>query len=181
MRTPPRARFASFARLTARCKSGEPASSQRGFTMIELLVTLAIMAMLATLAVPVSQLAVQRRQEQELARDLREIRHAIDAYKRAWDTGHMEKKATQTGYPPSLEVLVQGVPDMRDPKRKRQYFLRRIPRDPFNNDDSLTDAQTWGKRSYASPPDAPAEGDDIYDVYTLSQGVSLNGVPYRLW
>ncbi|MCI3206704.1 general secretion pathway protein GspG [Pandoraea capi] len=178
MPTPRLPRRAHHAHRATRRPCG---GRQRGFTMIELLVTLAIMAMLAALAVPVSQLAVQRRQEQELARDLREIRHAIDAYKRAWDTGHMEKKATETGYPPSLEILVQGVPDMRDPKRKRQYFLRRIPRDPFNNDDSLTDSQTWGKRSYASPPDTPAEGEDIYDVYTLSQGVSLNGVPYRLW
>jgi general secretion pathway protein G len=169
------------SRRSRQARQRLPGGRERGFTLIELLVTLAIMAMLASLAVPVAQVAVQRRQEQELARNLREIRQAIDAYKRAWDTGHIEKKATESGYPPSLELLVQGVPDMRDPKRKRQYFLRRVPRDPFNNDDSLTASQTWGKRSYASAPDSPAEGEDIYDVYTRSTGVSLNGVPYRFW
>ena len=104
----------------------------RGFTLIELLVTLAILALLGTVVAPAAQVTVQRRHEQELRRSLREIRAAIDAYKKASDEGRIAKTAGATGYPPKLEVLVDGVPDLRSPKHAKIFFLRRLPRDPFN-------------------------------------------------
>jgi len=153
----------------------------RGFTLIELLVTLAILALLGALVVPVTQTVVQRKQEQELRRSLREIRSGIDAYKKAYDEGRIAKTLNTTGYPKSLEVLVEGAPDLRSPKRAKIYFLRRIPCDPFNGDSQLTDAQTWGKRSYASDANEPREGDDVYDVYSTSDRHGLNDVPYKQW
>ena len=153
----------------------------RGFTLIELLVTLAILGVLGTLVVPVTQVTLQRREEQELRRGLREIRQALDAYKRAGDEGRLLRPAGASGYPQSLELLVEGVPDQRNPKRSKIYFLRRVPRDPFNRDPGLADAQTWGKRSYASEADDPREGDDVYDVYSTSNKMGLNNVPYRKW
>jgi len=153
----------------------------RGFTLIELLVTLAILAMLGAMVVPVSQTVLQRRHEQDLRAALREIRAGIDAYKRAGDEGRIPKAVGATGYPPKLELLVEGVVDQRSPKKTKIYFMRRLPRDPFNNDAELSDAQTWGKRSYASEAGEPKEGEDVYDVYSTSGKAGLNGIPYSRW
>lgn len=154
----------------------------RGFTLIELAVTVAIVGLLAGIAVPTAELVVQRNKEQELRLALREIRKAIDTYKQDYDDGRMIKTLGESGYPPTLRVLVEGVPDAKNPEKAKIYFLRRIPRDPLSTEDAVVPAeQTWGLRSYASEPDSPAEGRDVFDVYSKSAGVALNGVPYREW
>ena len=145
----------------------------RGFTLLELVITVAIVALLASMAVPLAEVSAQRSREQDLRRGLRELREAIDAYKRASDDGIIERKSDQSGYPPTLDALVEGVKDQRKPDAPKVFFLRRIPKDPFS--------EKWGLRSYASPADDPKEGDDVYDVYSLAEGNGLNGVPYRQW
>jgi general secretion pathway protein G len=154
--------------------------ASRGFTLIELIITVAIVAILASAVLPLSQLAVQRAKEQELRTALRQIREAIDAYKAAADEGRVGRRSDESGYPPSLEVLAMGVEDIKSPQKKAIYLLRRLPRDPFAPTD-MPAAETWGKRSYASPPDAPAEGEDVFDVYSLAEGKGINGIPYREW
>lgn len=153
----------------------------RGFTLIELMVTVTIVAILASVVVPLTQVSAQRSQEQELKLALRDIRRGIDAYKQAVDAGRVHRSIDTTGYPESLQVLVQGAPDLKDPRGRKIYFLRRLPRDPLHPDESLAAEATWGKRSYASGPDDPREGDDVYDVYSLSDRKGLNGRPYREW
>ncbi|MGZ8983682.1 MAG: type II secretion system protein [Methylotenera sp.] len=152
-----------------------------GFTLIELVVTVAILALLASVALPMAEVAVQRSKEQDLHTALRVIREAIDAYKQASDEGHILKKVDESGYPPSLDILVQGVSDAMSPLDRKIYFLRRLPRDPFAIDPTLSASQTWGKRSYASSPNEPEEGNDVYDIFTLSHGVGLNGIAYLEW
>jgi len=156
-------------------------SLARGFTLIELVITVAIVALLASVALPVTELAVQRTKEQELRRTLRQIREAIDAYKQASDEGRVKKSVGDSGYPKKLEELVEGLEDQKSPKKDKIYFLRRIPRDPLATDPTLSNASTWGKRSYASPPDDPREGEDVFDVFSVAQGKGINGQPYREW
>lgn len=152
-----------------------------GFTLIELIVVVAIVAILASGLLPLAELAAQRSRETDLHAGLRDIRTAIDAYKKATDEGRVMKKADQSGYPPSLDALVSGVPDEKSPDKRKIYFLRRLPRDPFFDDPSVADDKTWGLRSYESPPDDPREGDDVFDVYSKSSKTGLNGIPYRKW
>lgn len=151
-----------------------------GFSLIEVVVTVAIVALLASIAAPLTETVVRRGKEQELKQALYHLRDAIDAYKVAADAGYIEKGADSSGYPESLELLVEGVRDLRSAKGARLYFLRRIPRDPFA-DPQLEPAQSWGLRSYESPADDPEEGADVFDVYSLAEGVGLNGIPYREW
>ncbi len=154
----------------------------KGFTLIELVITVAIVGVLAMMTLPMAEVAVQRSKEQDLRQALREIRTALDEYKRAVEDGRVISSAEKSGYPPSLQDLVDGVPDATNPSSKNKiYFLRRIPRDPLSNDANRPDEDTWGKRSYASSADAPEEGADVFDVYSLSNGVGLNGIPYKKW
>lgn len=152
-----------------------------GFTLIELLVTLVIISVLAAAAFPLSEMSVRRTREKDLREALWQIRAAIDAYKHAFDDGRIRRTADQSGYPPDLATLVAGVPDAKSPSANRIYFLRRIPRDPFAPDTTGPSDQTWRKRSYDSPPDAPRAGKDVFDVYSSSTATGLNGVPYAQW
>lgn len=153
-----------------------------GFSLIELMAVLAILAILAAAAFPMARVAAQHSKEQELRYNLKQLREGIDAYKRAADEGRIAKKAGESGYPKSLDELVKGVEDPRDPNMNKPkiYFLRRIPRDPMAAP-GVEAAESWGKRSYASPPDEPREGDDVFDVFSRSETIGLNGISYRQW
>lgn len=151
----------------------------RGYTIIEMMVVMVVLGVLATAAMPLVELTAKRNRERELKQAMWEIRHAIDAYKLASDTGRIARAAGTSGYPASLTALVIGVPDIA-PGGQAMYLLRRIPRDPFAPK-SVTAEASWGLRSYASAPDEPKEGSDVFDVYSKSEEVGMNGVPYRLW
>ena len=127
------------------------------------------------------QVAIKLDEEIDAAEaEMAENHSSFIAYKKAWDQGMIEKKEGETGYPPTLDVLVSGVTDIRQSTPKRIYFLRRLPRDPFAMP-TLPAAATWGLRSYASPPDQPQPGADVFDVYSRADGVGLDGTPYRQW
>jgi general secretion pathway protein G len=153
----------------------------RGFTLIELVVTVAIVGVLASAALPLAELTFRRTREQDLRMALRELRTGIDAYKAAVDQGRIMTEVGASGYPPSLDALVTGVEDARNPDGAKLYFLRRVPRDPFFPDTAAAPASTWGLRSYESPPEEPRRGEDVFDVYSLSASTGINGVPYREW
>ncbi|RQH05482.1 type II secretion system protein [Paraburkholderia dinghuensis] len=184
------------------CGHSGPRRRARGFTLIELVITLALVGILALAVVPFSELIVQRQKEQQLSTALREIRTALDAYKEASDTGLIDKEADASGYPPSLTVLVTGVANAKDPKGGLLMFLRRVPRDPFFLGDPQVDAEdTWNQRAYGEPPpgatnpdnpDSPDNADnadaaasragkDVFDVTSKSNRVGINGIPYSQW
>jgi len=145
----------------------------RGFTLVELLAVLGILALLVAMAMPLAELTARREQESELKHALWEIRDAIDAYKRMSDAGLIAP--TPTGYPPNLQVLVDGVTTSSS---MHVYFLRRLPVDPFADPKA---AAGWGLRSYASSAEHPETGSDVYDVYSTSPLTGLNGLPLRQW
>ena len=154
---------------------------QRGFTLVEMLAVVTIVGILAAAAQPLAVWVYKRQREAELRQALRTLRGGLDAYFQAAKEGRITLRADESGYPPDLQTLVAGAVDSRDPRKaKRIYFLRRLPRDP-TADPSLPAAQTWGLRSYDSPPDAPAPGRDVFDVYSLSEGIALDGSRYRDW
>lgn len=147
----------------------------KGFTLVEMLIAAAIVALLATVALPLAEVTVQRNREADLRRSLRDLRGAIDAYKRAADEGRILRSPADSGYPPNLAVLVDGVTDAKSPIAAKIHFLRRLPSDP------LTPDGIWGLRSYESPHDSPRPGKDVFDVYSLSTRTGLNGVRYKEW
>lgn len=128
-----------------------------------------------------AEIQVQRIRENELRSALSEIRSAIDAYKRAAEEGRIRVPIGGSGYPPNLEILVKGVEDLRDLDHHKIFFLRRVPRDPFHESTATTESDTWGKRSYRSSADDPREGSDVYDIYSRSNQVALNGIAYSKW
>ena len=146
----------------------------QGFTFVELMITVAIVALLASVAAPLAEVTVQRNKEKDFRHALREIREAIDSYKRAADEGVIERKPEGSGYPETLAVLVDGATDKRKTDGSKVYFLRRVPADPMSGED-------WGLRSYASSAKEPQPGKDVFDVYSRSQDKGLNGIPYREW
>ena len=166
-----------------------PTRRSRGFTFIELVVTLALVSVVALSVLPLSEIVSTRMRETELRTALRTLRSALDAYKAAVDQGQIARETGQSGYPQSLDILVQGVPVATNnaltltgaETPKRLVFLRQVPRDPFHPDVSVPAAQTWRARAYGSPPDDPQPGDDVFDVSSASTRLGLNGIPYSDW
>ena len=152
-----------------------------GFTLIELVVTLFILGILASAAVPLAELGFKRHREEELRRALNTIRDALDLYKKASDEGHIELGPLDSGYPPNLKMLVYGVPDALSASPRKICLLRRIPSDPMISDDLAASDDIWGERSYESEADHPSKGNDVYDIYSLSSDTGLNGIPYSKW
>lgn len=152
-----------------------------GFTLIEVLVTITIITILASIIIPLSQVSIKRSEEMELRQNLRMIRTAIDEYKRAWDEGKIKRSTGESGYPPTLKTLEDGVVNAQSPDGSRIRFIRKVPRDPFNGDSSAEPHETWGLRSYESGPDDPKEGADVFDVYSKSEEVAIDTTPYRDW
>jgi general secretion pathway protein G len=153
----------------------------RGFTLIELLVVMAILGVLAAAVMPLGETLLVAQKERDLRRALGEIRTALDAYKKLSDQNQGQGVASGSGYPPSLQALVDGLADSR-PQAKGHvaYFLRSIPRDPFA-DSKLPAEQTWRLRSYASSAAKPEPGVDVYDVHSSSPAKALDGSDYAQW
>lgn len=156
-------------------------NQQRGFTLVEMMVTLTLMAILATAALPVLEKQVQRQKEEKLELALRQIREAIDSWYDVSKEGQIDVSPDDTHYPPDLTALVKGVQDKKSPNEKKIYFLRSIPRDPFCDCDEKSAEQTWRIRSYKNPPGDYSPGSDVYDISSSSRATGLNGVPYAQW
>jgi general secretion pathway protein G len=147
-------------------------AGERGLTLVELIVTVAILSILASAALPVARFQVKRINERELRRDLWEMRDAIDAYKDAADKHAFQTKVDTQNYPPDLETLVNG----EEVQGKKLKFLRRIPKDP------MTGKPEWGLRSMQDDPDSNSYGgQSVFDVYSKSDGTALDGTKYSTW
>jgi general secretion pathway protein G len=148
---------------------------EAGFTLAELVMVAAVLVALSAVTLPVAKFTAKRSKEADLRLDLREMRSAVDEYKRYSDAGLIPIDLGTEGYPKNLEVLVKGV-QLVGQVDKKIKFLRRIPVDPMTGKDE------WGLRSYQDEPAATSwGGENIYDVYSLSAGTGLDGVSYRKW
>lgn len=154
---------------------------ERGLTLIELIIVVTIVAILASAVVPLASVSRKRAKELELRNSLRTIRTAIDNYKKAYDDKKMMQEIDRSGYPESLNELVEGVQDVKDPEGKMMYFLRRIPRDPMNPNEFLAPEETWEIRSYEGDPDDFSGGEDVYDIRSSSNETALDGTLYSEW
>ena len=161
-----------------------------GFTLIEITVALAILSVMMLGAIPMYRAEQLRAKEKELRLSLMQIRQALDDYKRAGDEGRILKPVGTSGYPPSLDVLVKGALKVGAQKPEWVYFLRHLPKDPFAEAELISSpspstatpaSRTWDTRAYSSPPDTPAPGADVFDVFSKSKKIGLNGVPYNKW
>jgi general secretion pathway protein G len=155
-----------------------------GVTLLELLVTLVILSILASVALPYAELTIRRNKELELRQALRDIRTAIDEFHHDWKDGKISRSntyASEDGYPVTLDVLVNGVDNGKADGKKR-YYLRNIPRDPFTSDADVTGTETWSLRGYQDPPDRLNwNGKDVYDVHSSSHTTAIDGTYYREW
>lgn len=143
---------------------------------------MAIVGILASIVMPMANVGVKRSKEYELRRELRNIRNAIDEYKRAYDEGRIRQEVGRNGYPKNLSVLMEGVDDVKSSKAGAKIrFLRRIPRDPMNPDKAIGPEESWGLRCYDSDAEDPREGEDVYDIYSKSEEMGLDGTPYKEW
>lgn len=155
--------------------------STQGFTIIELLVVMAILGILSVAVLPLSEMLVTAQKERALKHALWEIRGAIDEYKKVVTSVEKSPKNNASGYPPNLQILVDGIPHpMPEAGGRHIYFLRTMPRDPFA-DRSIPADQTWRLRSFTSPPENPAPGAEVFDVHSSSDGVALDGSLYAKW
>jgi general secretion pathway protein G len=170
-------------------KPPRAARRDAGFTLVEMLVAAALVGVMAMTAMPLVEVVSVKQREVELRQALRTIRGALDAYKAAADAGLLPKAAGESGYPASLELLTVGL-ETSKPKAAtgaaaqdapRIVFLRQLPRDPFHPDPLTPAAQTWATRSYASRPDDPQPGSDVFDVASKSARTALDGSAYRNW
>jgi len=159
-------------------------TKNKGLSLVELVATLTILSLLASVVLPLAQMSARRTRELELRRNLRIIRTAIDDFNKRYEKAKTDKKmqevVNKTGYPATLQVLVDGFDfgEMTPPKRK---FLRRIPRDPFNPPKGSEEPK-WGLRSYSDKPDSTTwGGEDVYDVYSLSEETAIDGTKYKDW
>ncbi len=171
--------------MTVRIESRAPS----GFTLIEMLITLALVGLLAVVSMPLYEVTSTRMKEAELRQSLRIIRSGIDAYKAAVDAGTLAKQPGDSGYPPSLDVLTEPL-DIANQSNagfggtdapQRIVILRQLPRDPFAVDETIPPAQTWRTRSYGTRSDDPQPGADVYDVSSMSSRVGLDGTAYATW
>lgn len=153
--------------------------SERGFTLAEMVMVAALVALLAGMALPVAKFTVKRQKEAELRLALRTMRNAIDEYKRLSDQGMIPMKVGSEGYPPDLETLVEGVEVVGQPVKRK--LLRRVPLDPMNKD-ADDDEPQWLLISYQDEPDTDSwGGENVYDVRSMSDGTAIDGTKYRDW
>ncbi len=155
--------------------------TERGLTLIELVIVIAIIGILASAVAPLANISKKRAKEFELKRSLRILRSGIDRYKNAYDDKKIDNEIGRSGYPESFLELIEGVKDVKDPGGRMIYFLRRLPRDPMNMNEFIPPEETWEIRAYENEPGDFSGGEDVYDIRSSSDEIALDGTAYKEW